>query len=320
MRTKAVIISAGVIASAVLYGQSFEPGTQAYQFAAASSPVNQVFTYTTIGGPTVTGRPYSASEERKSTQTLGDGTRIETTEANRLFRDERGRTRIERKDGSISIYDPVEGFNAELNPATKTATKMVFMVRQSAGGGRTPAPATVRIETLRGQIGDPDKVAAEQRVTELRSVPPAPGEFFPRTVEGGQATFGVVTTGRSGAVISGGGGRGNVAYVAAPDGPTVLRVGPGNDGAVESLPAQMVNGVLSHGTRTTETIPVGKIGNDRAISIVNERWYSDDLQMLIKSSSSDPRFGNSTYQLSNILQTSPDPSLFQIPADFVIRK
>lgn len=103
-------------------------------------------------------------------------------------------------------------------------------------------------------------------------------------------------------------------------GVTVLRVGAGDNGSVESLPAQMINGALAQGTRTTETIPVGKIGNDRAISIVNERWFSDDLQMLVKSSSSDPRFGESVYQLSAIVQASPDPSLFQIPSDYTIRK
>jgi len=100
----------------------------------------------------------------------------------------------------------------------------------------------------------------------------------------------------------------------------VLRVGEGDNGSVESLPPQMVNGAMAEGTRTTETIPVGKIGNDRAISIVNERWFSDDLQMLVKSTSSDPRFGDTTYQLTNIVQTSPDPSLFQVPADYTLKK
>ena len=100
----------------------------------------------------------------------------------------------------------------------------------------------------------------------------------------------------------------------------VLRVEPGNNAAVDSLAAQMVNGALAQGTRTTETIPAGKIGNDRPISVVNERWYSNDLQMLVKSTSSDPRFGDTTYQLTGIVQASPDASLFQLPADYTIRK
>jgi len=64
------------------------------------------------------------------------------------------------------------------------------------------------------------------------------------------------------------------------------------------------------GRERRRTIPIGKIGNDRAISVVNERWYSSDLQMLIKSTSSDPRFGETTYQLTSVVQASPDPTLF----------
>lgn len=84
----------------------------------------------------------------------------------------------------------------------------------------------------------------------------------------------------------------------------------------EDLGTQIVNGVPAQGTRSTITIPVGQIGNDREIKVVSERWFSNDLQMLIKSSNNDPRFGETTYQLTNIVQGAQDPSLFQIPADF----
>jgi hypothetical protein len=49
---------------------------------------------------------------------------------------------------------------------------------------------------------------------------------------------------------------------------------------------------------------------------VTERWYSDDLQMLIKSTNTDPRFGDTTYQLTGISQGEQSPSLFQVPADY----
>ena len=49
---------------------------------------------------------------------------------------------------------------------------------------------------------------------------------------------------------------------------------------------------------------------------MSERWFSSDLQMLIRSSNNDPRFGETTYQLTGILQGAQDPTLFQIPADF----
>ena len=78
----------------------------------------------------------------------------------------------------------------------------------------------------------------------------------------------------------------------------------------------MVNGVLAKGSRVTETIPVGALGNNREIKIVNERWYSDDLQILVKSVNNDPRFGVNLYELTNIDRSTPDPSLFMPPSDF----
>ncbi|MDE3196675.1 MAG: hypothetical protein KGN84_10045, partial [Acidobacteriota bacterium] len=60
----------------------------------------------------------------------------------------------------------------------------------------------------------------------------------------------------------------------------------------EDLGYQSVNGVTAKGTRNTTTIEAGKIGNDRPIIIVSERWYSTDLEMMVKSTNSDPRFGD----------------------------
>jgi hypothetical protein len=337
MKKGFVIIAGAVVASATLYGQGASEGPAIFQFATASaSGPRQLFSYSTVGGPVVTGRPYSATEERKSTQTLGDGTHIETTETNRLFRDEEGRTRVERKDGGISIYDPVEGFSAQLDPSTRTATKMMVMVRavysdgakrkqletlrsQLAEWEKTHSGKDPQSRELQAKLADLEKAAAEQRVIRFKgpATEAVGAQLRPQPVEAGHVEVRTVSEEGRG----GGSGGGGFAYTTTVDGgPTILRVDPGNNGNVESLPPQMVNGVLAQGTRTTETIPVGKIGNDRPINIVSERWYSNDLQMLIKSTSSDPRFGDSTYQLTNILQTSPDPSLFQIPADYTIRK
>ncbi len=79
----------------------------------------------------------------------------------------------------------------------------------------------------------------------------------------------------------------------------------------------MLGGVLANGYRSTTTIPAGAIGNDRPINIVTERWHSDELQIMVKSTNSDPRFGDTTYEVTNIVQGPQDPALFQIPADYV---
>jgi hypothetical protein len=85
---------------------------------------------------------------------------------------------------------------------------------------------------------------------------------------------------------------------------------------IEDLPAQSLNGIYVKGARLTITIPAGTIGNDHDLKVINERWFSDDLELLVRSSNSDPRFGTSTYELTNISQGPPDPALFQIPAGY----
>ncbi len=84
----------------------------------------------------------------------------------------------------------------------------------------------------------------------------------------------------------------------------------------EDLAPQSINGIFAKGSRVTSTIRAGSIGNDADLKMLNEWWVSDDLKLLVKSSNSDPRFGVTTYELKNIVQTAPDPALFQIPADY----
>jgi len=86
----------------------------------------------------------------------------------------------------------------------------------------------------------------------------------------------------------------------------------------ESLGSQTMEGVVVNGVRTTRTIPAGQIGNDRPISIVTEVWTSTDLKTIVSSNRNDPRMGEQTFRLTNIVRTEPDPSLFTVPADFKI--
>lgn len=88
----------------------------------------------------------------------------------------------------------------------------------------------------------------------------------------------------------------------------------------ESLGTQTIEGVVATGTRITRTIPAGEIGNDKPIQIVSERWFSNDLQTMVMSKHSDPRWGTSTFQLTNISRTEPAASLFQVPADYAVKQ
>jgi hypothetical protein len=88
----------------------------------------------------------------------------------------------------------------------------------------------------------------------------------------------------------------------------------------ESLGTEVMAGVSVQGTRTTETIPAGTIGNQNPIVIVSERWTSPDLQTVVYSKHTDPRFGTTIYQLTNISRQEPDASLFQIPSDYTVKE
>jgi hypothetical protein len=79
-----------------------------------------------------------------------------------------------------------------------------------------------------------------------------------------------------------------------------------------------MEGVAVEGTRSTTTIPAGEIGNEQPITIVSERWTSPDLKVLVMSKQSDPRFGETTYRLTNLTRGEPSPQLFEIPSDFQV--
>src|SRR5207245_11365069 len=85
------------------------------------------------------------------------------------------------------------------------------------------------------------------------------------------------------------------------------------------LDTRIIEVVDAEGARTSVTIPAGQSGNDQAINIVNERWYSPELQTVVMSRRSDPRFGETIYRLTNIDRSEPAKSLFEVPADYTIK-
>lgn len=95
---------------------------------------------------------------------------------------------------------------------------------------------------------------------------------------------------------------------------------PETEGKSESLGKKTIGGVEAEGTRTTITIPAGKIGNDRPLEIVSERWYSPELDVIVRSSHRDPRIGETTYQLTDLRRQEPDRSLFVVPNDYKLER
>lgn len=89
---------------------------------------------------------------------------------------------------------------------------------------------------------------------------------------------------------------------------------------VQDLGAQTIAGVAAQGKRVTHTIPAGQIGNEKPIVSTFETWYSPDLQMVVMSKRSDPRFGDTTYTVSNVQRSEPAASLFAVPSDYTMKQ
>jgi hypothetical protein len=253
------------------------------------------------------GAPYSAEAITESLQVLSDGNRISRKTTTRIYRDSEGRTRREQLSPaghpqSVSISDPVAGTTFILSPSDRTASRTNVMLRMPSIATATTAAGsvyTVRTREAGSSAGgsEPSADAKRKREAETLAVSGAsPG------VHAGTAVYPAV-----GAVA-----------VAGEAG--VFTFAPGGVTNKEDLGQQTIEGVIATGTRTTTTIPPGSIGNEQPIVIVSEQWFSPDLQVLIMTKHSDPRTGETSYRLTNVVQTEPARSLFEVPGDYTIEE
>ena len=72
------------------------------------------------------------------------------------------------------------------------------------------------------------------------------------------------------------------------------------------------------GTRTTIEIPAGKLGNDKPLEVIIERWYSSELQTVVMTRHVDPLIGEQIFRLTNIKRREPARELFAVPTDYRI--
>ena len=252
------------------------------------------------------GAPYSADAITESLQVLSDGNRISRKTTTRIYRDSEGRTRREQlspagQPQSVSISDPVAGTTFILHPTDRTASRTNVMLRMPSIETATTAAGsvyTVRTREAGSSVGgaEPSADAKRKREAETLAASGSPG-----------ARAGTVVYPASGAVaLVGEGG----VFTFAPSGVTNR----------EDLGQQTIEGVIATGTRTTTTIPAGSIGNEQPIVIVSEQWFSSELQVLIMTKHSDPRTGETSYRLSNVVQTEPARTLFEVPGDYKIQE
>jgi hypothetical protein len=102
--------------------------------------------------------------------------------------------------------------------------------------------------------------------------------------------------------------------------PPPLPEGPFDDGKAVltrvALGTDSIDGLDVIGTCETTTILPGTIGNDQAVQIVKEFWYSPHLGINLVEKRQDPRFGTQTFTVTNLSLGEPDASFFSLPAGF----
>jgi hypothetical protein len=258
---------------------------------------------TVVESRITTGRPYSAEATTEFTQVLGDGNRIARKATVRIYRDSDGRTRREElgTDGtvkSISIYDPVSHVSYVLDPSTRTARKSAMRVVYPASRMALSEEDKKRIEA-RMEIDRGSAASAAGGVVLAAPAGAAPEALTEELRKRQQAE-----------AMAGPGGRGRGVLQPA------IRVP--QDAKEESLGQKMVEGVMADGKRVTTVLPAGAIGNQQPISVQSEQWFSPDLEILLMTRHNDPRSGETTYTVTNIIRAEPQAGLFDLPADYTI--
>jgi hypothetical protein len=230
--------------------------------------------------------PFTAEAVTEFTQILGDGNRIERTFTTTVARDSRGRTRREQE---VAMVGPLAALQ-------DSSPRLVVIIDPEAGLDYTLDEHT-KTATKHGgplQIRSRVKAAAGGDVLMVMNGPGG----IPEKPD-------VIHT-----IVNKGVGRG-VVYQASAAAAKV---------STEQLGSRMIEGVAADGVRTTMTIQAGAVGNVNPIEVVTERWTSKELQMDVLITRRDPRAGDTTYRLTNIIRAEPPADLFVVPHEYTVHE
>ncbi|HXY25479.1 MAG TPA: hypothetical protein VEI73_12560 [Candidatus Acidoferrum sp.] len=233
-------------------------------------------------GKVVTGTPFSAVAVTETTQTLADGNHITRKTQLNLFRDSQGRV---RREGTIGGVGPLA--------AAGQPKSFVLIHDPVAKTNFVLHPDTKVAENMGRPFGKMKGAMKEDWKNK------AQGKFAAREQE-------EIASGNLKKEDLGTKTMAEIPWAAERR--DVL--------GKEASP----RGMIVRGTRVTRTIPAGRIGNEKPITIVRESWYSNDLQMVVMSKRSDPWSGETTYMLTNIQCTEPNASLFTVPSDYTVQQ
>lgn len=261
-----------------------QPGTESADGQDARQKV--VLELVAAGAMVVKGKPYSADTSTETVQTLADGNRILRRTISKFYRDSDGRTRREQTFGNVDSEHPTPHEMKVFidDPVNETA----FVL--------DPGSKSVdKVQRTRRFLANRNGEDDETRMTSVNDSETGeqgePGRMMVR--------FRDVHSGNP-----------NTLAMPVPD--------EKRDVVKEDLGTRNIEGVECNGTKQTITIPAGEVGNEKPISIVTETWFAPAIAAVVESITDDPRYGKTTYQLTNVQLNEPARALFEPPTDFKI--
>lgn len=228
--------------------------------------------------PSVKGIPFCATVTTEHTESFADGNRIHTSDTSISCRDSEGRT---RREAGLNLLGA--------GPQT-SAGKLITIVDPVAGVRYMLEPDSKVAHKV--ALSMPGAAAAGDLAL------PAKGErMMVYQNASGSEPHGFST---------------NIFF---------RKLGPDSGEAaptIQNLGDQTINGIHATGTRMTTTIPSGKMGNDKPISVISEQWYSSELKATVMTKHEDPWAGELKTEFTSVNTSEPDPSLFTVPSDYKI--
>jgi len=239
----------------------------------------------------VTGQPYSGEEVVEAQQTLSDGTSLtHTTIQAKVYRDGQGRTRVEQPILRPNPNGPPRGA-----PQKDVQVDPIVEITDPVAGVEYILDVQQRV-AHRSAVRVPAPVTATRRPWVMQSLPPDAVTPVPPAPDGLPSTPPIIV----------------------PPVPP-LAFGSPISSQSASLGTQTIDGVTVQGLRTMRTIPAGAQGYDRDVVTTIETWTSPELRIVMLRTTTDPRYGVSTFRIQNFVRGEQDMSLFLPPADYTIK-
>jgi hypothetical protein len=234
----------------------------------------------------VKGKPYSADTSTETVQTMLDGNRIVHRTVSKFYRDSEGRTRREETFGNV---DPSNSSPHEVKVFIDDPVSGTAFVLDPGSKSADKMQRSHKILDEQNAEGDGSRIMIKSLNDSEMGEQGAPSRMLIKFRD---------------------------EHSGNPDTIVMKMSDEKRDVVNEDLGTRNVEGVDCTGTRKTITIPAGAIGNEKPISIVTETWFSPAIGAVVESTSDDPRYGKTTYQLKNVQLSEPPRSLFDPPADF----